>query len=341
GEFALALWDGPAATLFAARDRFGIKPLFYAEHGGALLLASEAKALFAAGVPARWDHEALYQAVHLTVPHPDGPLSAGAHQRPPGHSLPASAAGVRVVRYWDFDYPQAGSAGAGPSDAEAAAAFRAALDEAVRLRLRADVPVGCYLSGGLDSCAVLGLAAAHCDRPIRAFTLTFDRPEYDEGALACEAAARAGAAFTPVPATHDDLADDFADAVGQAEALLVNAHGVAKYRLSRAVRGAGYKVVLTGEGADEILAGYPHFRRDLLLQGAPGQDPDEARRRVDELGASNPVSRGLLLPDGEAAPLAGVRAALGFVPSWMEANATTAFKLRGLFRDGWAAGRDA
>jgi asparagine synthase (glutamine-hydrolysing) len=96
-------------------------------------------------------------------------------------------------------------------------------------------------------------------------------------------------------------------------------------------------VVLTGEGADEILAGYPHFRRDLLLQG----DPDEARRRIEELGASNPVSRGLLLPDGEAAPLAGVRAALGFVPSWIEANATTAFKLRALFRDDRAGGRDA
>src|SRR6266478_3921966 len=116
--------------------------------------------------------------------------------------------------------------------------FRHALDEAVRLRLRADVPVGCYLSGGLDSCAVLGLAALHHAEPIRAFTLTFDRPDYDEGAIAREMADHAGADFQPIPLTQTDLADHFVDAVVQAETLASNAHGVAKYLLSRAVRDA-------------------------------------------------------------------------------------------------------
>jgi asparagine synthase (glutamine-hydrolysing) len=344
GEFAFALWDGPRGTLFAARDRFGIKPLFYAERDGVLWLASEAKALFAAGVPARWDHEAFFQAGHLTVPHPDRSLFDGVRQVPPGYYLEASGSGVRLTRYWDFDYPAADEATPRLSDAEAAGAFRDALDKAVRLRLRADVPVGCYLSGGLDSCAVLGLAALHCDRPVRAFTLTFDRPDYDEGAIARATAERVGAEFTPIPVTQADLADDFADAVAQAETLCANAHGVAKYRLSRAVRDAGYKVVLTGEGSDEILAGYPHFRRDMLLHNAQGQDPGEVRRLLDELRAVNPVSRGLLLPEGDAAPLARVRDALGFVPSWVETNATTAFKLRALFSDEFSAafaGRDA
>ena len=146
------------------------------------------------------------------------------------------------------------------------------LDEAVRLRLRADVPVGCYLSGGLDSCTVLGLAARHAREPIRAFTLAFDQAAYDEEAIAREMAALADAEFCPIPMRQADLADDFADATWHSETLCVNAHGVAKYALSRAVRDAGYKVVLTGEGSDEILAGYPHFRRDMLLlrQRRPG-----------------------------------------------------------------------
>src|SRR5262249_19608436 len=153
-------------------------------------------------------------------------------------------------------------------------------------------PVGCYLSGGLDSCAVLGLAAPHHDGPIRAFTLTFDRPDYDEGPIAREMAERAGAVFHPIPVSQSDLADHFLDAVVQAETLATNAHGVAKYLLSRAVRDAGYKVVLTGEGSDEIFAGYPHFRRDMLLHDARDQDPAVIEALLAELRASNPVSRG-------------------------------------------------
>src|SRR5262249_44217096 len=125
-----------------------------------------------------------------------------------------------------------------------------------------------------------------------------------------------------------------------------NAHGVAKYLLSRAVRDAGYKVVLTGEGSDEILAGYPHFRRDLWLydHGAAGPDAESVRALLGELEARNPVSRGLLLPDGEGASLEGLRAALGFAPSWLETAATQAYKLRALFSpdfDAEVAGRDA
>src|SRR5215471_16593992 len=185
GEFAFVLWDGPDDTLFAARDRFGIKPLYYASHRGTLYLASEVKALFAAGVPARWDRAAFFQANHLLgTPH-DHTLFEGIHPVPPGHYLLASGGEVRLVRYWDFNYPALDDARPIRLDAEYAERFHHALDEAVRLRLRADVPVGCYLSGGLDSCAVLGLAAAHRVEPIRAFTLTFDgAPLHDEGAIA-------------------------------------------------------------------------------------------------------------------------------------------------------------
>ena len=218
----------------------------------------------------------------------------------------------------------------GPAE-EYVAEFRHELEEAVRLRLRADVPVGCYLSGGLDSCAVIGLAARHHPDPIRAFTLTFDRPDYDEEKEAREMAARVGAEFHPIPIGQDDLADHLADAVHQAETFCMNAHGVAKYLLSRAVRQAGYKVVITGEGSDEILGGYAHFRRDMLMYNREGQDPDALAAMLQQLEALNPVSRGLLLPHGATKPLDHVKRRLGFIPSWIETFAARSVKLEDLF----------
>jgi asparagine synthase (glutamine-hydrolysing) len=329
GEFALVLWDESRRTVFAARDRFGIKPLFYAWHRDTLYFASEVKALFAAGVPARWDEESVFNSVAFGG-HQVRTLFDGVHQIPPGHFLIATEKHVQVSQYWDFDYPTANLTVPNRSDADYAAEFRHELEEAVRIRLRADVPVGVYLSGGLDSCAVLGLAARHHPEPIRAFTLTFDQAAYDEGPIAREMAALAGAEFNAIPIRQQDLADHFADAILQAETLCVNAHGVAKYLLSRAVRDAGYKVVITGEGSDEILGGYPHFRRDMLLYNREGQDPAAIAELLEWLDSQNSVSRGLLLPDGEIGPVDRVRRILGYVPSWIETFASRAVKMRPL-----------
>ena len=337
GEFAFALWDANNQTLFAARDRFGIKPLFYAHHEGVLYIASEAKALFAAGVPARWDHEGFYQGT-TGFPSPERTLFEGVFQVPPGHYVLATPGSFRVLRYWDFDYPTATALATNPQDdAFYIEQFRAKLDEAVRLRMRADVPVGCYLSGGLDSCAVLGLASRHAREPIHAFTLTFDQAAYDESSIAEEMAAHAGAKFYPIPIKQSDLADHFADAIWHAETLCFNGHGISKYLLSRAVRDAGYKVVFTGEGSDEILGGYAHFRCDMLLHNAQNQDPVEVQRLLQELEDSNPVSRGLLLPAGEAAPLDSVQRTLGFVPTWFQTFAGTAIKRRSILADTFKA----
>lgn len=327
GEFAFVLWDGVNRTVFAARDRFGIKPLFYAWHNEMLYFASEVKALFAAGVPARWDAESVYHSVEFGG-HQTRTLYDGVFQVPPGHYALATDKHFQLHRYWDFDYPRAGSTAPVRSDEDYAAEFRHALEEAVRIRLRADVPVGCYLSGGLDSCAILGLAAKHHPEPIRAFTLTFDRAEYDEEKEAREMAAKAGAEFFPIPMRQDDLADHFAAATLQSETLCINGHGVAKYLLSRAVRDAGYKVVLTGEGSDELLGGYAHFRRDVLMYNREGQDPEVIAGMLRDLESLNPVSRGLLLPHGEALPLDGVKRLLGFVPSWIETFSARSSKMR-------------
>jgi len=330
GEFAFVLWDETNRTMFAARDRFGIKPLFYTFHKETLYLASEVKALFAAGVPARCDGESVYHSVEFGA-HPVRTLFDNVFQVPPGHYLLATDKHVQLKQYWDFDYPKTNGKVLQRSDAEYAAEFRHTLEEAVRVRLRADVPVGCYLSGGLDSCSVLGLAAKHHPEPIRAFTLTFDHGDYDEEAEAKEMAAKVGAEFNPIPIRQDDLADHFSDAIFQSETFCWNAHGVAKYLLSRAVRNAGYKVVITGEGSDEILGGYAHFRRDMLLYNRNGQDPATVASLVRDLEKLNPVSRGLLLPDGEAKPLENVKRLLGFVPSWIETFSARSVKMQAVF----------
>jgi asparagine synthase (glutamine-hydrolysing) len=263
GEFAFVIWDEHRGRLLAYRDRFGIKPLFYSVFGDTLYLASEVKALFVAGVPARWDRESVYQHLFVSMDQ-DRTLFGGVSQVPPGHYLVADAAGLRVVRYWDLDYPCGSARSRDLTEAEHVEELRAALDEAVRVRLRADVPVGCLLSGGIDSSAVLGIAMQHVSRPIQAFTVSFDHAVYDEAPVARETAAHLGAELEVLRVTYADFAEHFADAIYHGETLGYNAHGVARYLLSRAVHRAGYKVVLAGEGGDELFAGYVFAQQDVL-----------------------------------------------------------------------------
>ena len=234
---------------------------------------------------------------------------------PPGYFLTADAERITLTQYWDVEYPSADEARAPLSERDYVEGFRAVLEDAVRLRLRADVPVGCYLSGGIDSCAVLGLAARHHADPIRAFTLRFEHEDYDEGRVAEEMARKAHADWVPIPINQAALADNFSDAIYYAEAACVNAHFIAKYLLSRAVRDDGYKVVLTGEGSDEILAGYPHFREDMLRYDSAGQDPAEIERLVAELEAANKVSQGILLSSERSTGSPMLERVLGFTPT--------------------------
>ena len=265
GQFAFVIWDEETGRLFAARDRFGLKPLFYAEHEGALYLASEAKALFAAGVPRGWDERGVYHWL-LACPDERRSLFKGIRQVPPGHVLRAGRGGVRLERYWDLpgsrkrESPATPPVAGGPGFAHTVERTRELTEEAVRLRMVAGVPVGCLLSGGLDSSSVLGVAATCTDGPVAAFTVGFERREFDESAGAREMAAAAGADHTVVTLSDADLADHFGDAVWHAETLQYNTHGAARYLLSRGVREAGYRSVLAGEGADEAFFGYEFLR---------------------------------------------------------------------------------
>ncbi len=327
GEFAFVLWDSRSRLLLAARDRFGIKPLCYAVRGGELWLASEAKALFAAGLPAEWDAAAVYQALQVQYLPPSRTLFAGVRQVPPGHLLLAMDGEVQVRRYWDLDYPVCDEPDPGRTEADWVEQVRHDLSEAVRLRLRADVPVACVVSGGIDSSSILGLAARESGRAPDAFTVGFDDAAYDESSIAAEMAARVGGHLHHLRLSREALLEALPDAVCAGEGLAINGHLPAKYLLSRVVRDAGYRVVLTGEGADELFAGYAHLRRDLWLHEGAGAPQLEA------LVASNTASAGTMLPWGESLPLGSLVRTLGFVPAFLEAKGTLGRRAHALLSD--------
>ncbi|MBU6450969.1 MAG: asparagine synthase (glutamine-hydrolyzing) [Cyanobacteria bacterium REEB67] len=330
GEFALVIYDQNKKRLFAARDRFGIKPLCYAQAGGTLYLASEAKAIFAAGLTARWDADSFFQSAASQYVLPDRTLFEGVKQLQPGHYLLASGADITVEQYWDLDYDveehAPGAAQNTISDGELIEEFGRLLEESVRLRLQADVPVCTHLSGGLDSSAIVALAMKHTSRPIKSFSISFSEAGYDEHVIARAMAAHCGADFEPISVSQEELVRCLPDAVYHAEGFAVNGHLTAKYILNRHIRKAGYKVALTGEGADEVVAGYPHLRSDLYRS-------DGREQLLAGLHARNTASRGIMLQEGKSLPLDSVARRLDYVPSFLEAKGTLGHKTCSVLAD--------
>lgn len=286
GEFAFAIWDQVRGELVAARDRFGVKPLFYARHRGRVLLASEVGALFAAGVPPRWDPAAL--ADHLVLCHPpDGSLFTGIRQLPPGCWMRTDGRTIRIERYWDLDHPRETELlSPGERDGHLVA-VRDAVVDAVETRLRADVPVAHHLSGGLDSGAIAAVAAR--GGRVRTFAVGFDDAAFDESAAAAATARAIGADHTevrvgsPTPRLMEET-------ITRGQMIPENAHGAARLLHSAAVRAAGYRVVLAGEGGDEMFAGYPQSLRDLAGAGTAA-DVADVRRRLSMSEAGRPLLR--------------------------------------------------
>ncbi len=340
GEFALVIADRRSGELIAARDRFGIKPLFYAIWNGDVLFASEIKALLALGVPARWDADAVLDEFSSMRSHTT--MFKSIHQVPPGCLLFAKDGNVRIVPYWENIYPtQSALEKDKRSEAEIVSGFRDVLDDSVAERLTADVEVACYLSGGLDSSAVLGLAQARLDRPIRAFTIAFEGA-FDESPLAERTAAFTGSNYVPIPVSPLDMADALGDAIWHSEKPVFNGNTVAKFLLSRAVRDAGIKVVFTGEGSDEMLAGYPFERRDLILHGKGYANHAERQAALAALIAANPLSRWIFDPSGiPANGVEHIRKAVGYCPSWIESLSVQYHELSGLMRSDAPIGNGA
>jgi asparagine synthase (glutamine-hydrolysing) len=309
GEYALVIADRRSGEMIAVRDRFGIKPLFYAQINDEIFFASEIKALLALGVPARWDPAGVIG--ELASVRANATMFENVQQLPPGCILIAKNGNIEIKQYWDNVYPtQAELADDPRNEAEIVSGFRNVLDDAVSERLTADVEVACYLSGGL--------AQAKLDRPIRAFTIAFEG-EFDESPLAKRTAAFTGSNYQPIAVSPQDLGDALSDAIWHSEKPIFNANTVAKFLLSRAVRDAGIKVVFTGEGADEMLAGYAFERRDLMLYGGDYKTEQDRQAAIAALIEANPLSRSIMFPDGASASGCElIRQAIGFCPTWIE-----------------------
>ncbi|WP_445170355.1 asparagine synthase (glutamine-hydrolyzing) [Mycolicibacterium sp. Dal123E01] len=331
GEFAVIIADERQRAMFAIRDRFGVKPLYYAVVNGEVFFASEIKALLALGVPAVWDLEGATGGFGRTHEKTE---FAGISTVPPGHYAIARDGAVRIYPYWDWEIPTAAQMRADTrGETEVVGEFRDALRDSVRERLVADVEVASYLSGGIDSCAVLGLAQQEMDRPIRAFTLTFEDALYDEASIAEAQAKHVGATYHPIPITGREIADAFADAVWHAETQMFNGHGVAKYLLSRAVRAAGIKVVFTGEGSDEMLGGYAYFRVDALNDD-PSLGAAQRAALLGEMLGANAATRALMMPEQVNSPeMQAVERRLGWLPATLNVGAVQAYAAAPLFRD--------
>ena len=273
GQWAFALWDARRRRLFLSRDRLGVRPLFHARTERGLVFGSEIKALLAhPHVPRELDLYGLDEVFTVWSTLAPRTVFRGVEELPPGHSMVVEADGrARLTRHWQLDYPDAARAPRDPD--EAADRLRALLVDAVRLRLRADVPVGAYLSGGLDSTVVTTLVASLAPGRLRTFSLTFDDPEFDESRYQREVVQAVGSQHESVRCGGAEIAQAFPEVIRHVETPIVRTAPAPLYMLARLVRQRGYKVVLTGEGADEMLGGYDIFKEAKLRRfwaAAPG-----------------------------------------------------------------------
>ncbi|MES9945369.1 MAG: asparagine synthase (glutamine-hydrolyzing) [Candidatus Thiodiazotropha sp.] len=333
GEFAFALYDQDEERLMLVRDRFGIKPLYWTQVDGALVFGSELKVLFAhPEVPRRFDPQGVYHQLMQTIV-PGTTAFQGIHQVPPGHLLDVRRRNGRLHveqrKYWDMPFPMQGDRPSEYDEQEWIEAVRESLLEAVQLRLEADVPVGCYLSGGIDSCAILGLAAAARQNPVKAFTIGFDNADYDESPIAREMAESTGADQDVMMLDASHLYDNFVETLWHTERTIYNTLGVAKLLMSRHVRNVDYKVVLTGEGSDELFGGYPAFRRDMFLHGLDHLSQEERGEWEKLLAEQNKLFKGAMLAEDEIHN-PSLQAKIGFTPSCLQPWLASAARVPGI-----------
>ncbi|OPB45658.1 asparagine synthase [Trichoderma guizhouense] len=344
GEFAFILYDERRDLVIAGRDRFGIKPLhwtFVRDESGEkrLLVASEAKAFLPLGWQPEWDVGAIVDGGYLNG---ERTVFKDVHKVLPGCWLEMHSDGtIHHHRYWDMDYNEKDKVETRQLD-DIISGVRERLTEAVRLRLRADVPVGIYLSGGIDSSAVAGIVAhlvredgvlagtEDASKHIRCFTIQFPSGSgFDESDIADRTAEWLGVDLAKKDMNEGTLAEYFTDSIFHTELPCHDLAGVGKYGLSMEARDNGFKVVLSGEGSDEIFAGYPFFMGDVLTEPDLSMPTSplakDQKTRLDLLRMSNDVLEkvikwsGLWLhrpdQDSSADDVQGVAPTLYFQPS--------------------------
>ena len=273
GQFAFAISDSRDQSVFIARDRFGVRPLFFTEQRGSLYFASELKAILASGdVKAVADSQALDEVFTFWAMRPPRSGLKGIQALEPGTYGVWRDGRLRLHRYYELDFPE--------RDFEPHDAIER-LDELMRmgvdLRMRADVPVGAYLSGGLDSSITATLAAAASPHTLRSFSITFDDPRFDESAYQRDVAREIGSMHSIASMGSNAIAESFPDVIWHAETPLTRTAAAPMFHLARLTKNAGIKVVLTGEGADELFLGYDLFK-EVSVRRFCLRRPDSAAR---------------------------------------------------------------
>jgi asparagine synthase (glutamine-hydrolysing) len=279
GQFAIALWTPRTQTLLLARDRVGVRPLHVCTHAGRVYFASEAKAIFAAdrSIPREIDPVGLIETFTFWTVLAPRTMFRGVEELRPGHVRVYGPEGIRERCYWHPSFPAAGDERPMPL-AEATEALTSALARATERRLMcADVPVGCYLSGGLDSSMIAALARRIHGPGLRTFSLRFTDAALDEGSFQRMMARDLATEDVEIEVSHGDIADAFPTAIRHIERPLLRTAAAPMLLLARRVSEAGIKVVLTGEGADEMLAGYDLFR-EARVRRFWAREPQSSRR---------------------------------------------------------------
>jgi asparagine synthase (glutamine-hydrolysing) len=284
GQWALGLWDCREERLVLSRDRQGVQPLFFTRDQNRLVFASEVKAILAdSSVGRAFDPAGLREVLTYWSTVAPRTVFRGIEQLEPGFVAVLDRDGFRKAPYWRISFPQRGQEPRQDTWSNAEA-LRASIVEATRLRfLRSDVPVGAYLSGGIDSAVTAAVVSRFTDAPVHTFSLRFADAEYDEGPHQQRLARELGTEHEEIVVSHADIAEVFPQVVRHAETPVLRAAPAPMFLLAALVRENGFKVVVTGEGADEVLGGYDIFReaRTRLFWS---RDPDSRKRaRASEL----------------------------------------------------------
>ncbi len=266
GQFAIALYDSRNNRLLLIRDRIGIVPLFYMKIDARLYFASEIKSLLTArnDAPAL-NYAALDQIFTFWSAVSPETIFAGIYEVSPGDMLVIEKGGAKTVKYWDWEFPQEGDYLQG-SDETLAENLKELLIDATRIRLRSDVPVGAYLSGGLDSSTIVSLIHNYTNNSLRTFSIGFEEDDFDETNHQNTLIDQLKTNHSYLKCANSDIADDFVDTIWHTESPILRTAPVPMKKLSGLVKDNKYKVVLTGEGADEVLGGYDIFKEAKIRQ---------------------------------------------------------------------------
>lgn len=329
GEFAFVLYDKRIDTLYAVRDRFGIKPLCWFYDSKQTIIASKAKAIMACGVKAEWDSISLMQSLSMHYQPTDRTMFANINQVEPGHILVCkNGTAPKKIKYWDINYPLETSYKQLTSVEEKKYIdeFHDLLFESVKTRLTCDVPVCCHLSGGLDSSTIVGMMSKIRNiGPTHCFSVVFPNTdaEYDEDILATETVEHIQGVMHKIKISQRQIIDNLSDAVYHSEGLAVNGHLSCKYLLNKEIRKEGFKVALTGEGADECLAGYSHLRKDIIANLSCA----EREELTNRLYQTNLSITGTEIALGNTLDCSALEQKLGYIPSFLQAKASIGYRM--------------